>query len=421
MRILGKRGWMCVAVWTICAGPLAAQDAPPPRPRTPGPEEVFRPEEAPPPNGYLSAPQEGVIPGTIIPNSGYSGGDSQWDRQKYIGESPTYQEPEGCIGGGCRDSGFTPLASTTQGVALMHRGQPRSGDLTTDVFSSATFTKVDPIRGVVTNKQVFSASDLRFQLAPGYDEVVERYLGRDANNYDWYLQGGFRGFNDWVATATATATAILFDPITLLPTGTTEMREITAHYGSEFNSAEFNVVLRPHPRSDRIVLYPNGEWHRECQPGTYWSFLAGVRYFNIDECFALWGTEGGLPVGPHTARTHNDLIGLNFGTEVTWRDRGWELGFHFKVSPMINTAVAESRINGFPQPRLVGTNVAAILELGVLSTYRLSEAWAVRAGYDISWLTGAAFAPLQRPAANQVDASGTVFVQGLILGMEYRR
>jgi len=353
--------------------------------------------------------------GTIVPNSGYAGGDSQWDRVNYIGEAPTYQEPEGCIGAGCRDSSFTPLASTTQGVALMHRGQPRSGDLSMDVFSTPTFIGYDAKRDVLI-KRVFSASDVRFQMAPGYDEVVERYLGRDANNYDWYLQGGFRGFNDWVASATATATTI--DPITLLPTGT---REIDAHYGSEFNSAEFNVVLRPHPRSDRIVLYPNGEWHRECQPGTYWSFLAGVRYFNIDECFALRGTEGGLSPTYYSAHTDNDLIGLNLGTEVTWRDRGWELGFHFKVSPMINTAVAESRYNGDPQPRFVDTNVAAILELGVLSTYRLSEAWAVRAGYDISWLTGAAFAPLQRPSANEVDASGTVFFQGLTLGMEYRR
>jgi hypothetical protein len=415
VTILGKFGWVTVAVWMVCAGPLAAQEAPLPRPGVPGPEDVFRPEGPPSSDGYLSPPPNGGTAGTIVPNSGYAGGDSQWDRVNYIREAPTYEEPQGCIGGGCRDSDFTPLASTTQGVALMHRGQPRSHDLSNIVFGTPTFIRYDATRDVLV-KQVFSASDLRFQMAPGYDEVVERYLGRDANNYDWYLQGGFRGFNDWVATATATA--ITIDPITHLPTGT---RQIDAHYGSEFNSAEINMVLRPHPRSDRIVLYPNGEWHREVQPATYWSFLAGVRYFNVDECIALMGTEGGVEVGTYAARTQNDLIGLNFGTDVTWRDRGWDVGFHFKVSPMLNTAVADTRVNGVPRWRYVDTNLAAILEVGVLTTYRLSEAWAVRAGYDISWLTGGAFAPLQRPLAKEVDSSGTVFFQGLTIGMEYRQ
>jgi hypothetical protein len=405
---------MCVAGWVICAGQLAAQEAPPPRPRPPAPDEVFTPEEAPPPNGYPMAPQGGVTPTTIVPNSGYSGGDSQWDHQKYVGESPTYQEPEGCVGGGCRDSAFTPLALTSQGVALLSRGQPRSRDITTDVFLTPSYIKYDAIRDKLIT-QAFSASDLRFQMAPGYDALVERYLGRDANNYDWYVQGGFRGLNDWVATATVTAHTI--DPITLLPSHT---REINAHYGSDFNSAEINAVLRPHPRSDRIVLYPNGEWHRESQPGTYWSFLAGVRYVNIDEAMTLLGYTDGHLSHKYFAHSHNELFGLNFGTEVTFRKQGWDLGLHFKASPMINTAIADRNDEGTAN-RFVGTNVAAILEVGVLSTYRLSEALAVRAGYDIFWLTGGAFAPLQRPSADQVDASGTVFFQGLILGMEYRR
>ena len=435
------------------------------------------------------------MPRTVVPNSGYAGGDSQWDHQTLIRESPTYQEPEGCIGGGCRDSTFTALASTTQGVALMSRGQAR-GVLSTDLFPVLNQLSGLPVIGPdglpeLRRRPAFSASDLQFQMAPGYDEIVERYLGRDVNNYDWYVQGAFRGLNDWVCRATidsgervtnvtqvdlippngATITQIthgglnsFFGGVNSEPASRPPLTDVTLpppfvgldwadrhtfHYDSEFNSAELNVVLRPHPRSDRIVLYPNGEWHREVQPGAYWSFLAGFRYFNVDENFTFRGagsyekdviteiggvetgrvSTSGLLSGTYFAHTHNELFGLQLGSELTLRNKGWEVGFHFKVSPMLNTAVADAVVdttdpifgNQHAAYHFVHTRVAAILDLGVLTTYRLSEAWAIRAGYDISWLTGVAFAPTQNPLTNQVIEHSTVFVQGLILGMEYRR
>jgi hypothetical protein len=441
VRTLGKLQSICLAVWVVCAGQLAAQEAPLPPPRVPRPEEVARPAEVPQPPSPREGQGEGTIPAAIVSNSGYAGADSQWDQMHYIGESPTYQDPAGCIGGGCRDSEFTPFASTSQGVSLLNRNRAR-GTLSTDVL---------PVLG---RHPVFSSGDLPFQIAPAYDEVVEAYLGRDANNYDWFVQGGFRGFSDWMAEGFIDSVSRVTE---VTPQGTITHGGLnsffngdfvgldwvdrhTARYGSEFNTGELNIVLRPHPRSDRMVLYPNGQWQRECQPGTYWSFLAGVRYFNVDEGFTFRGAgfftqdvggtiTQGLLSGTYFAHTHNDLIGLQFGTEVTYRDRGWELGFHFKAAPMINTSLAKSQVDTSDpifgdqhvSYRFADTNVAALLELGVLGTYRLNDGWAIRGGYDISWLTGVAFAPVQRPSANQVNVGGTVFFQGLTLGMEYRR
>lgn len=391
-----------------------------------------------PPMGY----SEEDFAAAVVPNSGYSGAESQWDQMHYLGEAPTYQDPAGCIGGGCRDSDFTPLASTSQGVALMNRNRAHSGTLSTDVLSG------------LGRQAVFSSADLPFQIVAAYDEVVEAYLGRDANNYDWVVQGGFRGLGDWVSSGivdSASRVTEVTSKGTITHGGLNSFFDgdfigldwadrQTARYGSEFDSAELCLVLRPHPRCDRVVLYPNGQWQRERQPGALWSFLGGVRYFHVDEGFTFRGagtysrddggtiTEG-LLSGTYFAHTNNQMVGLLLGTELTYRERGWELGGHFKASPVINTVSTDSRIDTtdpifgdqHASFRYSSTRVAAILELGFLGTYRLNHRLAIRGGYDIAWLTGVAFAPVQRPSANEVIATGTVFFQGLTLGMEYRR
>lgn len=429
MRILQEIHWLCLAVWVICAGQLAAQDAPLPR-NALSEEDIAKPAKAPQ-SFRWSGPPEIAMPVSMVPNSGYTGGENQWDQMNYIGESPMNDEPVGCVGGGCLDSEFTPFGSTWQGVALLNRSRARSGELSTIVFP------------VLRRRAVFTGGDFPFQVAAGYDEGVEGYLGRDANNCDWFVQGGFRGFNDWVASGSVDARLPMAEP--RWPDFSVDGR-LVARYNSQFNSAELNLVLRPHARADRIVLYPNGQWSRECQPGAYWSFLAGVRYFDDDEAFTLRGDglftqnvlgdiTAGVLSGTYSATTNNEMIGLNFGTELTFRQKGWDLGFRFKAAPMMNTAIAASRIDtsvgtldpvfGFSDQhassRFVNTKVAALLELGAVGTYRLNDHLAARCGYDVAWLTGLALAPVQRPAANQVIATGTVFIQGLILGIEYRR
>jgi len=52
---------------------------------------------------------------------------------------------------------------------------------------------------------------------------------------------------------------------------------------------------------------------------------------------------------------------------------------------------------------------------------RVTDGLAIRGGYDIAWLAGPAFAPAQRPSTDRVIAAGTVFFQGLAIGLEYRR
>jgi len=413
----------------------------PPVPPAPATKQPAQPEATPPPAPYLARPADGGLPIDPVPNSGYSGGDSQWDQLNYIDDSPISDEPSRCIGD-CRDSDFTPFVLTSQGVCILNRGRARGSALSTDLLSDGK------------RHGVFSGRSLAFQVAPGYDEIVEGYLGRDANNCDWSIQGGFRGFNDWVTTGWVDAGYTITEATSA---GTITHGSLNsffagqfigldwvdhqaARYNTGFDTAEINVVLRPHPRSDRLVLYPNGRWYRQPETGTYWSVLAGVRYLRIDEGFTFQGSgaytqnQGGVITqgtvsGRYFAHTRNPMIGLQLGTEVGFRERGWELGLHFKASPLINSALAESRVNTTDpifgdqaaSYRFVATNVAAYLELGFLGIYRLNEAWAVRGGYDISWLSGVALAPVQRPMANDLDATSTLFLQGLTLAVEYRR
>ena len=39
------------------------------------------------------------------------------------------------------------------------------------------------------------------------------------------------------------------------------------------------------------MLHPDGQWQRECQPGTYMSYLYGLRFMQIDETFKFHSIE----------------------------------------------------------------------------------------------------------------------------------
>ena len=48
-------------------------------------------------------------------------------------------------------------------------------------------------------------------------------------------------------------------------------------YTSRFDNFELNLLMRPRPRNDRLVLAKNGRWRREAQTGCFVSYLLGAR------------------------------------------------------------------------------------------------------------------------------------------------
>ena len=364
-----------------------------------------------------------------LENSGFAGGESQWnDSSRAAAPERTNLEDSGvdCV----------PLWTTTQGVNILNRSAARGLTLSTDISPTGR-------RGVLSGR------DLGFGVAAGYDAVLERRLGRDSNNVDWYLQGGFWGLNDWVGTTNLTSAGRVtqdtaFGTIThggldsllggFFP-GLDWADSQAARYNSRFYSGEINVVLRPRVGNDRVVLYPNGQWVRECQPGQYWSFLAGVRYFNDRELFELdslghfTGDVTGVAKGVLFTRASNNMVGLQFGTDVTFRQRSWDWGLLFKAAPLINTMSAwtsvdtENPILG-AQSRLFDTHhktgVSALLDVGVHGSYHITPTLALNAGYDVVWVTSVAQAPVQNPLANEINDHGLLFFQGLRGGLEWR-
>jgi hypothetical protein len=320
-------------------------------------------------------------------------------------------------------------------------------------------------------REPMTGKSLDFEIAPGYEGSIERYLGRDASNHDWFLEVGCWGFNNWVSTADALSNGQVTTNSPLGPVthgslvspfqgqifgpqgpifGLEGADVINARYNSSFNSAEINLWVRPRSSPDRLVLHPDGSWHRECQPGLYTSFLFGFRYFNVDEQLHLHGSGtyafDALPVpnteaitGDYYLNTRNNMYGFQLGAELMERDCRWEYGFRFKVAPMMNVVEGSSQLstsslgNVVLPPWVTTTQIAADIDLGAVATYKIHPNVAIKAGYDIAWLTGVGLAPEQIRSGSNIasllstgssqtpNTHGTIFYQGLTLGLTWMR
>ena len=122
------------------------------------------------------------------------------------------------------------------------------------------------------------------------------------------------------------------------------------------------------------------------------------------------------------------MVGIQFGGDVTFRRCWWNWGIHTKFSPMINIARQSTSVN--TEDAYYGnqevhwqdskSDVAMLINLGVIGEYKLRPNVAVRAGYEINWLVGGALAPCQAGSANVLN-DATLFFHGLTLGAEITR
>jgi hypothetical protein len=214
---------------------------------------------------------------------------------------------------------------------------------------------------------------------------------------------------------------------------------------------ELNLRLRPRGRRDQLVMQPNGRWRRECAPGTYMSYLVGLRYMTIGDGF-VWNTRGnvvdaGIPGNPdvpaavrtvtgnYTVQTENDLLGLQIGTDLIFRRCKWSWGVRAKVGPYIDFARSMQEIQNQPfgdpfstvflnsRFNTIKHKVAFIGEVGFEANYKFTPNMTGRVGYDFMWITGIALAPeqLQFTAApeNMINTNGNIFSQGLTMGLEW--
>jgi hypothetical protein len=308
--------------------------------------------------------------------------------------------------------------------------------------------------------------------------TIGHYFARDTKNRDHFVEFSFWGLNNWMDEASYSGgrTKVTNDsgertsthgnlfsgyaitevlnttlnynvPVlngTVIP-GFDQVDQQSTFYKSSTNNFEVNGRFTPRGREDRIVLYPNGKWRRECQPGRYISFLYGVRFFQLNEAFNLHSngrtdiydpTSGSLIdsqyyTGDYDIVTHNNLLGLQVGLDITWRHCRWDWGFYGKVGPYVNFNDQESNINaGLEYDPSYIKRVAyskhsnsIIGEGGIQGSYKFRPNLVGHVSYDFMWVSGVALAPeqlqFQINPVNTINSNGYLFMHGATLGLEW--
>ncbi len=338
-----------------------------------------------------------------------------------------------------------PLWSFNQGVRVLNRSKPR--DIITSQAVSSNLTWLEP---------VMATRSIDYGVAPGYVLTISRYLGRDKENRDDFLEFTYWGMNQWDITHEARGDprsfgqvvfGALFSPFDLSIGGFNRANFHELEYISEIHNFEWNVRLRPRGRPDRLVLHPDGRWHRECQPGQYLSYSVGIRYMLLNESFYfrsrglldVYDAQGQLvssreTSGDYSIFAHNNLLGLNFGADWTMRRCRTHWGVAGKVGPYANFTERSLHVvtNGAGDPFATTeldinlhrrANVVSLIgELSLFGSYRFKPNVIGYLSYDMMWVTGLALAPEQlnfhTNPANQITTNGFLFFQGMSFKLE---
>ena len=228
------------------------------------------------------------------------------------------------------------------------------------------------------------------------------------------------------------------DPLSLAVDGFNDRSLARATYSSSLNTAEANLLLRScHRGFSRVSAYP---WERcgNYRRGTV-DWLAGFRWAGLDEAAGLEFSGGGLPGQPfpgpssYNVRSTTNFFGAQIGGRGRMEWDRWAIDGWAKAA-LAGTAMSQSAdpiVSVFnpadqirPARSATEGGVGFIGDININLSYRLNDAWRMRAGYNFIWLTGVALAPNQfdfgatNTAGTGLAGGGGVFLQGANLGLE---
>jgi hypothetical protein len=355
-----------------------------------------------------------------------------------------------------------------QDVRILNRSRPR------DIGISCEFAAEN---SQLIGNQLLNTRSASPDISAVWGMKVGHYFARDTLNRDHFLEFEFWGLNNWrdeasgdgqrislanaqgnteffgslysgYATGTVLNQSNNFAPVWILNgiivPGFDRADRQTTFYTSSTNNFEVNGRIVPRNHEDRLTMQPNGRWRRECQPGQYVSYLYGLRFLQLNETFRFH-SEGTTQVfnpagvlvdtisntGDYDVVAHNNLLGLQVGADLTFRQCRWDWGIRSKLGAFVNfsdqVSDIASGVAGSPDfvHRLAASKHEASLigEVGFHTSYKFRPNLVGHASYDFMWVSGVALAPEQlqftQMPINRINTNGLAMFQGLTLGMEW--
>jgi hypothetical protein len=256
----------------------------------------------------------------------------------------------------------------------------------------------------------YNADEFSLPEQFGWEFDVQRRFGGD-----WAVEGRFFDLGGQDALSpflkTGGGAGILYSggPIGIFgPSATSQLA-----YYSELRSAEVNAWTNV---SGRL------------------SFMAGVRYFDLDDRILVHQfAPGGVDVRQRLEAL-NDMIGFQLGANVAVLRRG-----PFSLDAIVKAGIYDDVLHNvlaydsafFAEHARTSASTSAAAfssELGITLGYEITPQWSIRGGYQLLWLDGVAVAsqqaavnpsPLAGPAAMVLAGTG-LFYNGAFLGVEFR-
>jgi hypothetical protein len=245
--------------------------------------------------------------------------------------------------------------------------------------------------------------------------------------------------------------------------GFTSVTRQTVDYRQTFNDYEITYRIARRLSRDRLVLSKDGTWVRTAQPALLPTFLIGPRLIAANETLTWVGTRSpvttttgynapatpitqsfGAANGFYGVDTHNLLLGWQMGTEIVYQQPEWKLGVRLRGGPYVNFGDQSQRYNGSDTSALASNNITGPLvtttinhplekrtrdfasfvgDIGLFGAWQLRPNFALKAQYDLLWVSNVAAAPTQihfDMGNTPRLATGTgLFLQGLGTGFEW--
>lgn len=199
-------------------------------------------------------------------------------------------------------------------------------------------------------------------------------------------------------------------------------------YRSRFDSAELNLRYST-AAGQRMPI----------------EMLAGIRYMkfqeNLDFLTAnqnphLPALINASPYGAYSTRTDNDLIGLQLGSDLSYRlTNYWSLMGRGRGGLLVNSASQRSNLNGTLMSSSLpfnetgtasGVGVAGLFEFGIHTNFQLTSNLSFMVGYQGLYLSDLSTAPRQfmwnaeSANRNTLDRNGSLFFFGPAAGIEWK-